>query len=73
VIGDRRSIAGQLARWDQHADIVSVCVGPDEPDAVLAAVETAAPPTRSPDARDTSAARDRDMTAVAEVRDARVA
>ncbi len=46
AIGDRHAIAGQLAPWDQRADIVAVCVGPDAPDAVLAAVETAAPPTR---------------------------
>jgi alkanesulfonate monooxygenase SsuD/methylene tetrahydromethanopterin reductase-like flavin-dependent oxidoreductase (luciferase family) len=50
AMGDRRTIAGQLAAWDQRADIVAVCVGPDAPDAVLVAVETAAPPTRPGDA-----------------------
>ena len=52
AIGDGHAIAGQLARWDQRADIVAVCVGPDAPDAVLAAVETAAPPTRLASAHD---------------------
>ena len=46
AIGGRHAIAGQLAQWDERADIVAVCVGPDAPEAVLAAVETAAPPTR---------------------------
>jgi len=46
AIGARHAIAGRLAQWDQRADIVAVCVGPDAPEAVLAAVETAAPPTR---------------------------
>ncbi len=44
--GDRHAIAGQLAPWDESVDIVAVCIGPDAPDAVLAAVEAAAPPTR---------------------------
>ena len=43
--GARHTIAGQLAQWDERADIVAVCVGPDAPEAVLAAVETAAPPS----------------------------
>jgi alkanesulfonate monooxygenase SsuD/methylene tetrahydromethanopterin reductase-like flavin-dependent oxidoreductase (luciferase family) len=46
AVGTRQAIAGQLAEWDERADIVAVCVGPDDPAAVLAAVETAAPPTR---------------------------
>ena len=46
AIGDRHAIARQLAPWDERADLVAVCIGPDAPDAVLAAVEAGAPPTR---------------------------
>ena len=43
--GAQHAIADQLAQWDEHADIVAVCVAPDAPEAVLAAVESAAPPS----------------------------
>ena len=45
AFGDRHVIGGRLAQWDNRADIVAVCVAPDAPDSVLAAIETAAPPS----------------------------
>ena len=45
TFGDRHVTGGRLAQWDNRADIVAVCVAPDAPDSVLAAIEAAAPPS----------------------------
>jgi alkanesulfonate monooxygenase SsuD/methylene tetrahydromethanopterin reductase-like flavin-dependent oxidoreductase (luciferase family) len=46
AVGDQTTIASRLAAWDERADIVAVCVGPGQPDDVLAAVAAGAPPVR---------------------------
>jgi alkanesulfonate monooxygenase SsuD/methylene tetrahydromethanopterin reductase-like flavin-dependent oxidoreductase (luciferase family) len=46
VVGDQTTITSRLAAWDERADIVGVCVGPGQPDDVLAAVAAGAPPVR---------------------------
>jgi alkanesulfonate monooxygenase SsuD/methylene tetrahydromethanopterin reductase-like flavin-dependent oxidoreductase (luciferase family) len=46
AFGEPAAIANTLAEWDQRADIVAVCVGPDTLERVLTAVDAGAPPAR---------------------------